>query len=73
MALKTLGSTGRFGARYGFGIKKRVLKIESILKKKQKCPFCFKKSVKRISAGIWYCKSCNSKFAAKAYSPEIKV
>ncbi len=73
MSLKKLGSVGRFGPRYGFGIKKRILKIESLLKKKQKCPFCFKKSVKRVASGIWYCNSCKSKFAAKAYSPEIKI
>ncbi len=73
MALKKLGSTGRYGSRYGFGIKKRILKVESILKKKHKCPFCYKKSVKRLASGIWYCDNCKSKFAAKAYSPEIKV
>ena len=73
MALKKLGATGRFGSRYGFGIKKRLLKIESALKTKQKCPYCMKKSVKRIASGIWYCTSCKTKFAGKAYSPETKL
>ena len=72
MTLKKLGSAGRFGARYGFGLKKRILKVESIQKKTHKCPYCLKKSVKRLATGIWYCTKCKSKFAAKAYSPEIK-
>ena len=73
MALKKLGSTGRFGPRYGFGIKKRLLKVEAILKRKHKCPYCLKKNVKRLAVGIWYCTNCKNKFAGKAYSPETKL
>ena len=69
MALKKLGSVGRFGARYGRKIKQNVLKVERLQKVKQKCPYCKKLGVKRVSAGIWYCRKCDSKFAGKAYTP----
>lgn len=69
---KKVSSTGRFGARYGLKIKKKVLKIEQIQRGKHKCPFCAKFTVKRLSSGIWYCKSCKAKFAGGAYEPGIK-
>jgi large subunit ribosomal protein L37Ae len=68
---KKAGSTGRFGARYGLKIRKKVLEIEKIQRHKHKCPFCAKLTVKRLSAGIWYCKSCKTKFAGGAYEPGI--
>ncbi len=68
MALKKLGAAGKFGARYGFSVKKKYLEVMDTLKKKHTCPYCQKEgSVKRLSPGIWYCNKCNSKFAAKAY------
>ena len=68
---KKVGSTGRFGARYGLKIKKKVLEIEKIQRKKCKCPFCAKLTVKRLATGIWYCKACKTKFAGGAYAPGI--
>jgi len=65
---KKVGSTGRFGARYGRTIKQRVLTIEKKQKAPQKCPYCHKPTAKRISFGIYLCKKCNSKFTGKAYS-----
>jgi len=61
------GSSKRFGARYGRKIKARVEKIESELRKKHLCPYCQKQRVQRVAKGIWECKKCGSKFAAKAY------
>ena len=73
MALKKLGSAGKFGPRYGFSVKKKYLKVQKTLKKKHICPYCQKEgSVKRVSAGIWYCNKCHSKFAAKAYDSSVK-
>jgi len=71
MATKKVGSTGRFGARYGLKLKKKVKAIESKLKGKHKCPYCKKTGVKRVANGIWFCAKCDSKFAAKAYDPTI--
>jgi large subunit ribosomal protein L37Ae len=73
MALKKLGSAGRFGARYGRKIKKKVLEIERVMRSKHKCPYCQKPGVKRVSLGIWYCSKCKSKFAGKAYEPSVTV
>jgi large subunit ribosomal protein L37Ae len=71
MKTKKVGSTGRWGARYGLKIRKKVLEIERLQKCKHKCPFCFKFAVKRLALGIWYCKHCEVKFAGRAYEPGI--
>tara|TARA_Y100000310_G_scaffold302635_1_gene340181 strand:+ start:27412 stop:27627 length:216 start_codon:yes stop_codon:yes gene_type:complete len=67
MATKKVGSTGRFGARYGIKPRRLVLEIEKKQKQWQKCPYCAKKRVRRLSIGIWKCRSCDSKFTNKAY------
>ena len=64
---KKVGSTGRFGPRYGKTIRKKVLEIELKQKKIYKCPNCHYIKVKRLSSGIWHCKKCDIKLAAKAY------
>ena len=66
---KKVGSTGRFGPRYGRGVKVVVEKIERKLRIIYVCPSCKNKSLKRVSAGIWVCSKCNAKFAGGAYSP----
>lgn len=66
-------STKRFGARYGRKLKERFGKIESIQRKKQKCPYCSAPKVKRIAIGIWECRKCGVKFAGKAYSVDKKT
>ncbi len=71
MKTKKVGSTGRWGARYGLKIRKKVLEVERIQRGKHKCPFCFKFAVKRLASGIWFCKHCECKFAGKAYEPGI--
>ena len=66
---KKVGASGRYGARYGKGVKKRVVAIEKKQKTKHKCPECLKEGMKRISPGIWTCKKCGLKVAGKAYEP----
>jgi large subunit ribosomal protein L37Ae len=69
MATKKVKSTGRFGARYGTKLRKRVREIESKQKAKQTCPYCSKNgSVKRLSFGVWLCKKCGAKFTGRAYT-----
>lgn len=65
---KELGSIKRFGPRYGRRVKHKLAKIESILRGKQDCPYCSAKKIKRLSAGIWECGKCKTKFTGKAYS-----
>lgn len=64
---KKVGSTGRFGARYGLTIKQKVLAIEKRQKAKYECPSCTKLAVKRVAKGIWSCFKCNHTFAGKAF------
>ena len=65
---KKAKSAGRFGARYGKTVRVKLVKVEEKQRKKQKCPFCKKKGVKRLSKGIWLCKKCKKKFASDVYS-----
>jgi len=69
MATKTKKSkaSGRFGARYGKKVRARISKVETLQRKKQECPYCKKKGVKRLSKGIWYCPKCDKKFASDTY------
>ncbi|MEM4576830.1 MAG: 50S ribosomal protein L37ae [Candidatus Nezhaarchaeales archaeon] len=67
---KKVGRAGRFGARYGATIRKRVAEIEATMKALHKCPFCYSiGKVKRKAVGIWYCKKCKAVFAGGAYTP----
>lgn len=67
---KSLGPVKRFGVRYGRTLKHKLAKIEVLQKAKQKCPYCLKtgRQVKRLSAGIYLCKKCNTKFTGGAYT-----
>ena len=64
---KKTKSAGRFGARYGKKIRDKLVKVESKQRKKQKCPFCKKLGVKRLSKGIWKCQKCGKKFTGGVY------
>lgn len=59
--------------RYGKKLRERYNEILKSTKKRYKCPSCKKISVKRISTGIWKCKSCDYTFAGGAYSPETQI
>ena len=65
---KKVGATGKFGARYGLRIRRRYLEVEA--QKTKICPYCKKKQLKRVAAGIWECKKCKTKFAGGAYTPK---
>jgi large subunit ribosomal protein L37Ae len=60
-------SAGRFGVRYGKRVRINLVEIEKKQRKNQKCPFCSKKRIKRLSKGIWKCSKCCKKFAGDAY------
>jgi len=70
---KKVGSTGRFGSRYGRRVKVVLRKIERKQRVLYICPSCKRKSLKRSSAGIWICKKCNAKFAGGAYTPTTEL
>tara|TARA_Y100000310_G_C20692743_1_gene823414 strand:- start:1862 stop:2080 length:219 start_codon:yes stop_codon:yes gene_type:complete len=64
---KKVGSSGRFGVRYGRRLRSKIVSVEKLQRVKQKCPYCKKLTAKRVAAGIWNCGRCNSKFTGKAY------
>jgi large subunit ribosomal protein L37Ae len=64
---KKVGSVGRYQARYGVRARTIVRNIENIQKRKQDCPTCGHKKVKRISTGIWQCRKCGAKYTGGAY------
>jgi large subunit ribosomal protein L37Ae len=68
---KKVGSTGRFGPRYGVRIRRRILEVEVEQKKRHQCPRCLAYSVKRKGAGIWSCARCGLVFAGGAYRPVV--
>lgn len=73
MPTKKVGTTGRYGPRYGRRSKKIIAVIEKEQRKKQKCPYCERMTLKRMAAGIWKCRKCSAKFAGAAYFPTSPV
>ncbi|MFA5259234.1 MAG: 50S ribosomal protein L37ae [Candidatus Pacearchaeota archaeon] len=63
---KKVKAAGRFGARYGRSVRRKIAEIESVQRKKQTCLFC-NGVAKRLSKGIWECKKCKKKFASHTY------
>ncbi len=66
---KKVGSTGRFGPRYGVKVKGTIRDIEESKKKEHECPRCNHDQVRRESSGIWNCGRCGLTFAGGAYNP----
>jgi large subunit ribosomal protein L37Ae len=64
---KGLGPAKRFGPRYGRTVKFKLAKIEKEQRKPQICPYCDMPKAKRVSAGIYTCSKCKSKFTSRAY------
>jgi|SRR3989344_5799062 len=65
-----VASTGRFGSRYGVGIRRKLLKIEPLQYQKHVCPNCGAKKVKRKSKGLFECNKCSHIFAGGSYLPQ---
>jgi large subunit ribosomal protein L37Ae len=57
-----------WSVRYGANLRKRYLAVAKDKKALYKCEVCGKDTVKRISTGIWKCKSCGAVFAGGAYT-----
>ena len=65
-----VGSTGRFGSRYGVGIRRKLLKVEPLQLQRHTCPNCGSASVKRKSRGVFECRKCSHSFVGGAYIPQ---
>ena len=70
MATKKVGTSGRFGPRYGGVMRKQVATIEKTQKAAHTCVKCGAVAVYRIHTAIWECQKCGDKFAGGAYSPQ---
>lgn len=66
---KRVGTTGRFGPRYGVRVRKSTKNIEESLRRNYDCPKCNHQKVSRESSGIWACSKCGLTFAGGAYQP----
>lgn len=66
---KKVRSAGKYGAKFGIGIRKRWLKVADKQKKHYDCQRCGFQKVKRLSTGVFECKKCGLKFAGGAYFP----
>ncbi|NMB66825.1 50S ribosomal protein L37ae [Candidatus Woesearchaeota archaeon] len=69
---KKVKAAGRLGVRYGRSVRTKVANLEEKQRKKQKCPYCGKLGVKRLSKGIWYCKKCDKKFTSDVFYLETQ-
>lgn len=67
---KKAKSVGRFGARYGVRIRRRIREVEQRQQGPHRCPSCGHRKVSRESTGVWRCRKCEHKFAGGAYVPE---
>jgi len=71
---KVVGIAGRYGARYGATLRKKVKEVLEKRYAPHTCPFCGHKGrVTRISTGIWMCKKCGMKWTGGAYLPRTEV
>lgn len=70
---KKAGAIGRFGPRYGIGLKKKLADVEAKQKATYTCRSCGKNGVRREAAGIWKCRYCGHTFAGGAYSPRTEA
>jgi len=68
---KIVGPAGRYGARYGMGIRRKVTTIEVKQRGKHRCPSCRSLvRLERLAFGIWRCPKCGHTFAGGAYVPQ---
>jgi large subunit ribosomal protein L37Ae len=65
----TVGSAGRFGARYGRVSRRRVADIEADMRDEHVCPDCGARRVERTGTAVWECGKCGHTFAGGTYRP----
>lgn len=63
----------RFGAKFGFTLRRAWNTIAQKKAAKYKCPKCERIAVRRVAVGIWECRKCGLKFAGGAYEPFTRV
>ncbi len=61
-----------WNVKYGASLRKRYLAVVAQKKDVYVCSICGKRAVRRISTGIWQCKSCGATFAGGAFTPSTE-
>jgi large subunit ribosomal protein L37Ae len=67
---KKVDVAGKYGSRYGVGIRRRLLKVSVRQKDLGPCPACGFSRVKRVAAGLFTCTKCGIRFTGGAYEIE---
>lgn len=57
---------GRYGVRVGRKLRNQNLKIEE-KGRSMKCPSCGRARIKKLSVGVWKCRSCSNEFSGGAF------
>ncbi|MEM1532890.1 MAG: 50S ribosomal protein L37ae [Desulfurococcaceae archaeon] len=71
---KVVKIAGRYGARYGSTLRKKVRDILMKRYSAHNCPFCASRgTVYRISTGLWKCGKCGNTWAGGAYTPRTEL
>jgi len=71
---KVVGVAGRYGARYGATLRKRVKLIEERRRAPHRCPRCRTPGrLVRLSVGVWQCRKCGYTFAGGAWVPRTEM
>lgn len=67
---KKVGSSGRYGPRYGGLARRLVANVEKVQRAAHECHACGKVAVYREGTAIWKCQKCGMTFAGGAYVPQ---
>ncbi len=71
---KNVGISGRYGARYGSTLRKRVKEVLEKRYSDHRCPFCGSVgTVRRLEVGLWTCKKCGAIWTGGAYVPRTEL
>jgi large subunit ribosomal protein L37Ae len=70
---KKVGTSGRFGVRYGVTVRKKIADVEAVAKGRHECPKCMAVSMSRTANGIWFCNHCGAILASSSYMPTKPV
>ncbi|KAK3403595.1 60S ribosomal protein L37a [Sordaria brevicollis] len=64
-----VGISGKYGTRYGSSLRKQCKRLEVPQHARYPCTFCGRKTIKRVSFGIWKChgQGCGKVMSGGAY------
>ncbi len=63
---------GRYGTRVGRKLRNEAVKVEVDRRKASGCPTCSRGKLKRVSAGVWMCRTCGYTFTGGSHVPVVR-